>query len=112
MSTEKVVRDGRVAVLVSPGFGAGWSTWFRGNDRKGREWMVFSPEVVAWVEAGKPEGQIVAILKARFGEHHPYAGGARDLEIEWVPQGEAFEIREYDGSETLELRGEVEWHIA
>ena len=24
---EKVVRDGKVAVLVSPGYGAGWSTW-------------------------------------------------------------------------------------
>ena len=23
----KVIRDGKVAVLYSPGFGAGWSTW-------------------------------------------------------------------------------------
>ena len=47
--SEKVVRDGKMAVLVSPGFGAGWSTW---ADNK--EDAVFAPEVVAWVKAGKP----------------------------------------------------------
>ena len=47
---ERVVRDGRVAVLVSPGFGAGWSTW---ADRELRERLLFDPEVVAWVEGGK-----------------------------------------------------------
>ena len=45
---ERVVRDGRVAVLVSPGFGAGWSTW---ADRELRERLLFDPEVVAWVTA-------------------------------------------------------------
>ena len=28
---DKVIRDGKVAVLYSPGFGAGWSTWSRGG---------------------------------------------------------------------------------
>lgn len=28
---KKLIRDGKVAVLVSPGFGAGWSTW-NGDD--------------------------------------------------------------------------------
>ena len=25
--SDKVIRDGKVAVIISPGFGAGWSTW-------------------------------------------------------------------------------------
>ena len=25
--TEKYIKDGKVAVAYSPGFGAGWSTW-------------------------------------------------------------------------------------
>lgn len=110
---EKVIRDGKVAVLVSPGFGAGWSTW---ADDAQTEWMVFAPEVVAWVEAGKPGGEngeeLKAIVRARFGDNHPYLGGAVDLVIQWVTQGEAFQINEYDGSESLDLRGKIEWHIA
>ena len=35
----KIEKDGNVAVLYSPGYGAGWSTW---NDDKYQEmlWMV------------------------------------------------------------------------
>lgn len=42
MSAEKVVRDGKVAVLVSPEHGAGWSTW--NKNAYPPEAMLFSPE--------------------------------------------------------------------
>lgn len=93
MADEKVVRDGLVAVLVSPGFGAGWSTWVADEHPN----AVFDPRVVEWVEAGKPYP-------------HPYeddencdfyTGGLSQVRIEWVPVGTKFRIDEYDGSETL-----------
>lgn len=31
-----------------------------------------------------------------------YAGGAESLKIEWLPEGTAFQIEEYDGFETLQ----------
>lgn len=99
----KVIRDGKVAVLVSPGFGAGWSTW--GNE-KNREWAIFSPEVVAWVEGGKVS-DIKNIVKSCLGEDYFYLGGAEDLEIEWIEEGQMFLINEYDGSESLCLYGEL-----
>lgn len=105
--TDKVVRDGRVAVLVSPGFGAGWSTW---ADRELRERLLFDPEVVAWVEAGK-EGPLPD-LEAKYGDHYFYDGGAGDLMIEWVPVGVKFRIHEYDGSESLVRESEEEWVVA
>lgn len=92
----KVVRDGKVAVLVSPGYGAGWSTW-------GTEEACFWPEWVTWVEAGKPED---AMPSAPEGF---YTGGADQLEIEWVPEGQGFRINEYDGSESLELEEGYRW---
>lgn len=108
---DKVIRDGKVAVLVSPGFGAGWSTWASGN---AREWCLFSPDVVAWVEAGKPGGEkaLAEIAKAKFGDAHMYCGGGEDLEIEWLTQGTAFEVSEYDGNESLREIGGVSWDIA
>lgn len=91
---DKVERDGRVAVLVSPGYGAGWSTW--ADDP---EAAVFAPDVVAWVERGKPDdGSVDA-----FAEKYGYTGGLPSVEIEWVAKGERFTIDEYDGSEGLTI---------
>lgn len=100
---EKVIRDGLVAVCYSPGFGAGWSTW---ADDGQRETMLFHPKIVKWVE-DKNEGRIpyealTSILEELFGaDNTPYDGGARDLEIEWLPAGTSFQIDEYDGHETI-----------
>lgn len=99
MATEKVIRDGKVAVLVSPGYGAGWSTW-----ADNAEAAVFDPETVEWVESGKPE-DVFREKKDDWEERFGYLGGTRDLEIRWVPVGSRFYIEEYDGSETLHVVG-------
>ena len=99
----KVVRDGEVAVLVSPCFGAGWST--RADDA---EAAVFAPDVVAWVEAGKPAD--VDVDEA-FG-HYGYLGGLHDVRIEWLPVGTWFYIDEYDGAESLVVPGPDCGHLA
>ena len=102
----KLIRDGRVAVLVSPGFGAGWSTW---ADNDIREDVLFDPGVVELVEQAKwEELQTYVTLK------YPnlYTGGMRDLEIEWLPMATEFIINEHDGSETLEVKDDIVWHKA
>ncbi len=100
---EKVVRDGRVAVLVSRGFGAGWSSWAR-DDYAAR--VLFDPGVVAWVEGGK----VGEVPVDQYEDM--YTGGAEDLEIVWVPEGAQFRIHEYDGSERLILASEEQWFTA
>ena len=45
----KVIRGGKVAVLYSPGYGAGWSTW--GSEHK--EILLFHPRLVEAVEKGE-----------------------------------------------------------
>lgn len=105
---EKVIRDGLVAVLYSPGFGAGWSTW---AEDKLKETALFHPKFVAWVEGGKV-GDIENIAKEVCGEEYFYLGGADQLTIEWLPVGTAFRIDEYDGSERVETIGQVNWSIA
>lgn len=100
----KVIRDGMVAVLYSPGFGAGWSTW---ADYDIRELVLFDPIVVEWVEKGK----IGPVPTEHYGEYF-YAGGAEDLVIEWVPVGTKFIIHEYDGSESLRTMDNIRWHTA
>ena len=101
---DKVERDGMVAVIVSPGFGEGWSTW-----SYDREAAVFAPDVVAWIEAGKPAD---AALLSEWQERYGYLGGLRDVEIEWVPKGARFVIDEYDGSESLTILGPDHGYVA
>ena len=98
---EKVIRDGDVAVLYSPGYGAGWSTWCYNYNLV--ETLLFHPLIVEKVESGHANEITTKWLVQQFGEDFEdvYCGGAYKLEIEWLPEGTAFRIDEYDGSETV-----------
>ena len=100
----KLIRDGRVAVLVSPGHGAGWSSW-----NSEHEEILFDPALVELVEQEKWD-ELQAFVTLKYPDI--YAGGLRDLQIEWVPEGTEFVINEYDGSETLEVKDDIVWHKA
>jgi hypothetical protein len=105
---EKVIRDGKVAVLYSPGYGAGWYSWHRIPE------LIFHPKLVEMVEAGQ-QANITEdwILKnTEIDGESVYCGGAEDLDIQWVPVGTRFLIREYDGSESIVLEEELDLIIA
>jgi len=102
----RLIRDGNVAVLYSPGYGAGWSTW---ADTEIREAVLFDPAMVELVEAEKWEE-----LKAFVALKYPtlYTGGLEDLHIEWMPQGTQFIVEDYDGNESITRRDTTDWYIA
>lgn len=118
INMNKLVRDGKVAVLYSPGYGAGWSTWcsIRGNNTE----LVFEPTIVSLVEdrdSGKiTDSQLVELVdsycKNKYGEYEVYCGGVEDLKIEWIPVGTQFKIVEYDGSESIEFKENEYWITA
>ena len=93
---EKVIRNGKVAVLYSPGFGAGWHSW---NERKE---LLFHPKLVEMVENNKQSEITEQWIKENLGIDNVYCGGAADLQIKWLDEGTAFIINEYDGSESIE----------
>ena len=106
----KVIRDGKVAVLVSPGFGAGWSTWAYRVEEDAPGFMMFDPTLVDMVERGASAETIETYVTSMHP--HTYCGGASDLTIEWLPVGTAFRIHEYDGAESVEIRDDMNWTIA
>jgi hypothetical protein len=101
----KVIRDGKVAVLVSPGFGAGWYTWNYLNPE-----ILFDPFIVKMVEDKTDSKTIELYCEEKYP--NGYFGGADDLTIQWLPVGTAFRIHEYDGSESVEIRDDITWNIA
>jgi len=101
--TKKLERDGAVAVLISPGFGAGWSTW---NSEPA---SAFDPEMAEAVLAGdNAKAEIIA--KQKYP--NAYTGGVANLTVEWVTKGDRFEIHEYDGSESLRVFGPNDGMVA
>jgi hypothetical protein len=98
---DKIERDGKVAVLYSPGYGAGWSTW---ADSRHRETLCMDARIVGPVLAGDIPAAVAAALAL---VPDLYTGGADDLEVEWVVKGDIFEIKEYDGRDSVKLLGDV-----
>ena len=72
--------------------------------------MMFDPTLVDMVERGASAETIETYVTSM----HPgtYCGGADGLTIQWLPVGTAFRIHEYDGSESVEIRDDIEWNIA
>ena len=99
----KLIRDGQVAVLVSPGFGAGWYSWHHIEE------LIYDPSVVQWVEANEMD-KIEAYVGLKYPDE--YFGGLEDLVVKWIPVGTKFRIDEYDGAESLVLEKEEQWFIA
>lgn len=97
---EKIVRDGMIAVAVSGGFGAGWSTWNDVDPMDARFNQLFL------------DGKMQEAVDLCEAEGLGYAGGARDVEIEWVPVGTKFVITEYDGAEDLMTINDFDWKEA
>ena len=123
--SDKVIVDGKVAVLVSGGYGGGWSTWMESD---GGTWecaqpnrsIAFEPKVVEMVLAGEKDKNraerkaTLDKIKEYMTETYPgyYTGGAEGLEVEWVPVGSKFYIEEYDGNESLVLESDMNWQTA
>ena len=110
----KYIKDGKVAVLVSHGFGAGWSTWAYDNDPDVRDGMVFDAVLVAHILAGDRDAAVQYAQEKYYALHvlHAHIGGIEELTVHWVPQGEQFEITEYDGAESLRIISECKFHTA
>ena len=94
---EKVVRDGKVAVLFSRGYGAGWGSWNYGV----HDVIMFHPKIVQMVEDGREMDITEEWLKSELGLEEVFTGGRDGLYIKWVPEGTRFRIDEYDGAETI-----------
>lgn len=109
----KYYRDGKVGVLVSHGYGAGWSTWATGAQRTRMAMDANLVGIVVAHEYDVDRGDMVAALDAKlaelFPDDPPYSGGASGLVVYWLTPGTQFRINEYDGNETLEVATKVDW---
>ena len=98
-------------ILISPGYGAGWSTWNSGDVA---EYMRTYKPIIKAIESRKfsmsESHTLVAKLqkecKEKFGETYVCVLGATGLIVENVTP--PFKITEYDGSESITSPGDSE----
>lgn len=100
----KLLVNGKVAVLYSPGHGAGWSTWNQEVPD-----LVFDPAIAEFVENEK-WAELNTYVKLKYPGI--YTGGMKDLAVTWLPVGTKFRIGEYDGNEKIEVKEEMFWLTA
>lgn len=99
----------KVAVLYSPGFGAGWYTWnvdFENNNHY--YGLLFDKNIVEMLIKGEDDSTIIQYCESHYGKEGCYIG-VEDLTIKWLDCGEKFRIQEYDGNETIETITETIW---
>ncbi len=99
----KVVRNGKVAILYSPGYGAGWYTWNTNYPES-----IFLPRIIELVEKGehdKIDKDLMFLLLGKEGQlkedFYYCCGGAENLKIKWLEENTHFDINEYDGYESI-----------
>jgi len=106
---ERYIKDGKVGVLISYGYGAGWSTW------NSKEWA-YDKRIIekflelcgqykdidnmSYDELEKLEKDMEVFMKG-IG-YKGYCGGIRGLTLEMIPIGTPIKINEYDGAESIE----------
>ena len=99
----KVIKDGKVAVLISYGFGSGFYTWGAPLE------AIFDPKLVGLVESEDYDSANEYVKNTYPGV---YTGGVGDLVVVWVDEGEEFIIEEYDGNESIQFKNETQWSTA
>tara|TARA_A100001391_G_scaffold21102_1_gene11541 strand:- start:9 stop:395 length:387 start_codon:yes stop_codon:yes gene_type:complete len=118
--------DGKVGVLISGGYGAGWSTW---ADSKDREFFLFDWGLVklalekeaAWISQDNTSlfGRGLVEMNTEALEVYlkengvdSFTGGWAGVYVKWMDQGTEFIVEEYDGSESLRYRDNEDWMSA
>lgn len=100
----KLIRDGKVAILITRGYGAGWYSWHSDED------LLFDPTIVLMIENKTPHETIRTYCREKFPDAS--LGGIENLKVYWIPVGTEFQIDEYDGQESIRFRNRESWLIA
>jgi len=91
-----------VKILISPDYGAGWSTW----NSEHAEFMLKDPGLVELAERSATESEVEEYIKTKLADASVYLGGWKDIKVVEVEPGTQFRVHEYDGWESLVRRDE------
>lgn len=100
---KKQLRSGKICVIYSPNWGAGWYSWH------GVEELLFDPTLVEMIERGATHDEMEEYCITAYGMDGQYLGIQDGLEVAYVDPGDRFYIHEYDGAESIVLESTFNW---
>lgn len=100
-----------VAVVYSPDYGGGWSTWRDVDPTDARVavlTMTGAEATLGFMQYGEPE---TILFKDR--KFYPYLPSEThdELDIVWLPAGTLYKVEEYDGAESVIRAQNMDWRI-
>lgn len=95
---QKLIRNGKVAVIYSCDWGSGWGSW----ENDGRE---FDGELATLLLNGEDS---VPYLRINYGYDIFFPA----LDVKWIEEGTEFWIHEYDGLEMILTKEQMTWRTA
>ena len=117
---KKIIRDGKVGVIISRGYGIGWASdelYYGLHQPENVDVtlglsMVFCPELIEMIEQADKEGkriteqQLEEFVSKKWPDEQICCLGADGLTVVWIDQGTLFRIAEYDGAESVDIFNE------
>ena len=90
---------GDIEILISPGYGAGWSTW---NENYSIN-LAVDKKIIDYFKTHKYSSihDLRSFMQSIGYDERVYYGGWNNIKIMTVPKNCKFRIEEYDGSESL-----------
>lgn len=98
-----------IKVVISPGFGGGFSADLYDWTSEERFKLVTHPQLIEAVENGEATSELISQICKELGKPRPYLGGLFELKVVEVPKGSLFRINEYNGHESVEIFNKKEW---
>ena len=96
----KIYNDkNEVAVIINPGYGAGWSTW-----NKDYPECLFDPDCVRSILSGERNHEEIAKEKWDTGFWKDAIS-----HVVWIPASTKFIVNEYDGWESIKYSVDFDW---
>jgi hypothetical protein len=110
---QKYIFNGQVALIHSDGWGTAWATWYPETMFDGeliKLYLRWQDTEVNSQERLQAEDDAYFYLR----EQHPDVSfrSFDGLRLTWLPEGQEFIIREYDGIETIVLKQDIKWITA
>jgi hypothetical protein len=110
-------KRGYVAVVSSPGYGGGWSTWCEVSPTDARVALTVLVNGTAHITIDDhgEDRDVVVDKRQGFIDAEWYERGSMHgdtLIIDWMSPGTQFQITEYDDWESIEYRDGTDWNLA
>lgn len=105
---EKLIKNGKVGVIISGGWGWGFHTCNAPLD------AVFNPKLIELIE-NENWDEAKEFIKKTYPDVYSkqsFLSNTTDLVVEWVEEGREFYITEYDGMESIMFKDEIKWITA